>query len=103
MNFHPDPYVRRAHNEAQSDAIRSASSKGEMRQYEFEITHRTRRNVERARATARTPEIARWHIVLEYGSQFDVEDLFCDVNPAHQVLGEIDCTDPGCETIIQGA
>ncbi len=70
-----------------------------MRQYEFEITHRTRCNVERARATARTPEIARWHIVDCYGDQFDVADLFCDVNPAHSILGEIDCT--GCEAIAQ--
>ena len=74
-----------------------------MRQYEFEITHRTRHNVERARATARTPEIARWHIVDFYGDQFDVADLFCDVNPPHHVLGEIDCTDPGCETIARAA
>lgn len=99
MNFHPDPYVRRAHNEAQFDAIRSASNMGEMRQYEYEITHRTRRNVERARATARTPEIARWHIVMAYGDQFDVADLFCDVNPAHSILGEIDCTSLGAEQI----
>ena len=70
-----------------------------MKQYEFEITHRTRRNVERARATARTPEIARWHIVMAYGDQFDVADLFCDVNPAHSILGEIDCTSPGAEQI----
>lgn len=72
-----------------------------MKQYEFEITHRTRRNVERARATARTPEIARWHIVDCYGDQFDVADLFCDVNPPHHVRGEIDCTSPGCETIAR--
>ena len=71
-----------------------------MKQYEFEATHRTRRNVERIRATARTPEIARWHIVNYYGDQFDVADLFCNVNPPHHILGEIDCTDPGCESIV---
>ncbi len=71
-----------------------------MKQYEFEAVHRTRRNVERIRATARTPEIARWHIVNYYGDQFDVADLFCDVNPPHHVLGEIDCTSPGAEQMV---
>ena len=70
-----------------------------MKQYEFEAVHRTRRNVERIRATARTPEIARWHLVDAYGDQFDISDFFCDINPAHHVLGEIDCTAPGCEEI----
>jgi hypothetical protein len=30
---------------------------------------------------------------LAYGQQFNVMDLFCNVNPAHHVLGEIDCSD----------
>lgn len=70
-----------------------------MKQYEFEATHRTRGNVERIRATARTQEIARAHIVNYYGDQFDVAGLCCDVNPPHQVLGEIDCTAPGAEAL----
>lgn len=68
-----------------------------MRQYEFEATHRTRGNVERIRATARTEAIARAHIVDAYGSQFDVAGLCCDVNPPHSVIGEIDCTSSGAE------
>lgn len=68
-----------------------------MRQFEFEAVHRTRGNVERIRATAKTMAIARAHIVNYYGDQFDIAGLCCDVNPAHHVLGEIDCTDPGAE------
>ncbi len=68
-----------------------------MKQYEFEATHRTRGNVERIRATARTEAIARAHIVNYYGDQFDIAGLSCDVNPPHRILGEIDCTDPGAE------
>lgn len=68
-----------------------------MKQYEFEAVHRTRRNVERIRATARTAAIARAHIVDYYGDQFDVAELCCDVNPPHRVLGEIDCTSAGAE------
>jgi hypothetical protein len=73
-----------------------------MKQYEFEAVHRTRRNVERIRATARTPAIARWHIVNYYGDQFDILDLHCDVNPPHSVLGEIDCTSPKAELLALG-
>lgn len=68
-----------------------------MKQYEFEAVNRKRGNVERIRATARTEAIARAHIVNYYGDQFDIAGLCCDVNPPHQVLGEIDCTDPGAE------
>lgn len=68
-----------------------------MKQFEFEAIHRTRGKVERIRATARTQEIARAHIVNYYGTQFDVAGFCCDVNPPHHVLGEIDCTDPGAE------
>ena len=72
-----------------------------MRQYEFEAVHRTRGNVERIRATAKTMAIARAHIVNYYGGQFEIAGLCCDVNPPHHVLGEIDCTDPGAETFAQ--
>ena len=68
-----------------------------MKQYEYEATHRTRGNVERIRATARNAAIARAHIVEEYGQQFDIADLFCNIDKPHAVLGEIDCTAPGCE------
>jgi hypothetical protein len=68
-----------------------------MKQFEFEAVNRRRGNVERIRATARTDAIARAHIVNYYGNQFDIAGLFCNVNPPHHVLGEIDCTGPGAE------
>lgn len=64
-----------------------------MKQYEFEAINRKRGNVERIRATAKTEAIARAHIVNYYGQQFDVMQACCDVNPPHQILGEIDCSD----------
>jgi hypothetical protein len=64
-----------------------------MKQYEFQITNKRSARVEHARATAATAAIARAQIVLAYGQQFDVMGLHCDVNPAHHVLGEIDCSD----------
>ena len=68
-----------------------------MKQYEFEITNKRTGRVEQARATAATPEIARAQVVLMYGLQYTVAGLFSDVNPPHQVAGEIDCEDfPEC-------
>lgn len=64
-----------------------------MKQYEFEAINRKRGNVERIRATAKAAAIARAHIVNYYGEQFDVMESCCDVNPPHQILGEIDCSD----------
>ena len=63
-----------------------------MKQYEFEVINRTRKNVERIRATAATAAIARAAIVDYYGDQFDVMELCCDINPPHSILGEIDCS-----------
>ena len=63
-----------------------------MKQYEFEAINRARGNVERIRATAKTEQIARAHIVNYYGQQFDILESCCDVNPPHHVLGEIDCS-----------
>lgn len=67
-----------------------------MRQFEFEAVNRKRGNVERIRATAINARVARWHIVNEYGAQFEIADLYCDINPPHRVLGEIDCSAPAC-------
>jgi hypothetical protein len=64
-----------------------------MKQYEFQMINKRSDRVEYARATAATAAIARAQIVLAYGPQFDVMGLHCDVNPAHYVLGEIDCSD----------
>lgn len=71
-----------------------------MKQYTFEARHRKTNRLERIRATARTPEIARWHIVNYYGSQFDIADLYCDIDPPHRILGEIDCSDSGCDAMV---
>ena len=68
-----------------------------MKQYTFEATNRRTGRVEPIRATARTDAIARAHIVNYYGDQFDIADLYSDIDPPHRVLGEIDCTDPGAE------
>jgi hypothetical protein len=68
-----------------------------MNQFEFEAIPRHSGRVERIRATAKTADIARAHIVNYYGSQFDIAGLCCDIRPAHQVLGEIDCTSAGAE------
>lgn len=64
-----------------------------MRQYEYEMINKKSGRVEYARATAKTAEIARLQIVLAYGDQFNVMDLFADIRPPHAMLGEIDCSD----------
>ena len=63
-----------------------------MKQYEFQMFNQKSGRLEYARATAKTEKIARMQIVLAYGDQFDVMDLCSDVNPPHQILGEIDCS-----------
>ena len=63
-----------------------------MKQFEFEMINKQTKRVEHARATARNEAIARAQIVIFYGSQFDVLQLCSDINPAHYVLGEIDCS-----------
>jgi len=80
------------------EQFRSVQLQGvDMKQFTYEVTHRASGRVERIRATAKTAPIARAHIVDYYGAQFDVADLFCDIDPPHRVLGEIDCTAPGAE------
>jgi hypothetical protein len=64
-----------------------------MKQYEYQLINKTSGRVEHARATAKTPTIARDQIVLTYGQQFEVLALFSNINPPHHVLGEIDCSD----------
>jgi hypothetical protein len=64
-----------------------------MKQYEFQMIDKRSARAEHARATAATAAIARAQIVLAYGQQFDVMDLYSDINPAHYILGEIDCSD----------
>jgi hypothetical protein len=63
-----------------------------MRQYEYQLINKRTARVEHARATAATAAIARAQIVLAYGQQFEVLDLYCDINPPHHVMGEIDCS-----------
>jgi hypothetical protein len=64
-----------------------------MKQYEYQITRKATGRIEWARATAASPDIARAQIVLMYGSQFDVAELYSDINPPHRIIGEIDCSD----------
>jgi len=63
-----------------------------MRQFEFEMINKRTGRIEHARATAINEAIARAQIVIFYGSQFDVMGFYSDVNPAHYVIGEIDCS-----------
>jgi len=64
-----------------------------MRQYTFQVINKKTGQVDHVRATAKTPEIARNQIVLSYGLHHSVMGLFCNVNPAHHTVGEIDCSD----------
>lgn len=63
-----------------------------MKQFEFSIISKRTGRADHVRATARSAEIARAHIVSEYGSAYTVADLFCDIHAPHQFAGEIDCT-----------
>jgi hypothetical protein len=63
-----------------------------MKQYQFEIFNKKSGRLEHARATAKNAEIARLQIILAYGDQFDVMDGYSDINPPHQISGEIDCS-----------
>jgi hypothetical protein len=70
-----------------------------MKQFTFEITHKTSNRVDQVRATAANPTIARAQVVLMYGQHYNVADLYCHINPAHHTVGEIDCTDfPASDT-----
>jgi len=64
-----------------------------MKQYEYQLTRKATGRIEWARATAASADIARAQIVLMYGSQFDVAELYSDINPPHRIIGEIDCSD----------
>jgi hypothetical protein len=64
-----------------------------MKQYTYSIVHKTQDRANTVRATAKTPEIARAQIVLMYGRHHTVAELFCDIDPPHRILGEIDCSD----------
>jgi hypothetical protein len=63
-----------------------------MRQYTFEIVNKKTGKVDHVRATAASPEIARNQIVLTCGLSHNIMGLYCNVNPAHHTLGEIDCS-----------
>jgi len=63
-----------------------------MKQYTYQVTNKKTGQVDHVRASAANPEIARNQIVLAYGLHHNVMDLYCNVNPAHHTVGEIDCT-----------
>jgi len=64
-----------------------------MKQDEYQLTRKATGRIEWARATAASVDIARAQIVLMYSPQFDVADLYSDINSPHRILGEIDCSD----------
>jgi hypothetical protein len=63
-----------------------------MRQYTYQVVNKSTGQVDHVRATAANPEIARNQIVLAYGLHHSVMETFCNVNPAHHTVGEIDCS-----------
>ncbi len=70
-----------------------------MRQYTYQLINKATGGIDQARATAASPDIARAQIVLSYGRSFDVLDTFMDVNAAHKIAGEIDCSNfPASDT-----
>lgn len=64
-----------------------------MKQYEFQMINKYTGRVEHARATALHAAIARAQIALAYADSFYILDTYSDINPAHHVAGEIDCSD----------
>ena len=68
-----------------------------MKQFSFDAQNIRTGSWETIRATARTEQIARAHIVNYYSPQFEVSQAAKDVNTAHHTLGEIDCTSAGSE------
>lgn len=63
-----------------------------MRQYTYQLINKATGGLDQARATAASPDIARAQIVLSYGRSFEVLETFSDINPAHKIAGEIDCS-----------
>lgn len=72
-----------------------------MRQFEFLATPWGQGSRHSIRATARTVDIARWHIVDRYGIYYDISDYPIRTHAPHAILGEIDCTNPGAETVAR--
>lgn len=64
-----------------------------MKQYEYNMTNKRTGRTEHARATAANAVIAHAQIVLMYGQQFEICELYSDINPPHYIAGEIDCSD----------
>jgi hypothetical protein len=63
-----------------------------MRQYTYQVVNKSTGQVDHVRATAAKPEIARSQIVLAYGLHHSVMQTFCNINPKHHTVGEIDCS-----------
>lgn len=70
-----------------------------MNQYEYRLTSKTTGINNRARATARSAQIARLHIARCYGHTFDVGVEPIAIRSAHEVIGEIDCNALGCDEV----
>jgi hypothetical protein len=64
-----------------------------MHQFTYEITCKRTGRVERARCTAPRADWARLQLQLVYEPQFAIAELYCDIDPPHRTLGEIDAAD----------
>ena len=64
-----------------------------MKQYTYSIIDKQTGHANQVRCTAPKPEWARLQVLLIYGQECEVAESFCDIDPPHQVLGEIDASD----------
>lgn len=64
-----------------------------MKQFEYTITNKKSGQIHQVRASAKNANIARLQIILSYGIDYVVSDMPSNIRPAHQVSGEIDCSD----------
>lgn len=64
-----------------------------MRQYTYSIIDKKTNKADLVRCTAPNPEWARLQVILAYGQECEVAESFCDIDPPHRILGEIDASD----------
>lgn len=71
-----------------------------MHQFSFLAVSKRNNHCDSIRATARDARIARWHVMNYYGHLYDISEEPTSIRPPHHVLGEIDCSDEGCESLV---
>ena len=64
-----------------------------MNQFEYKIINKTSGRINQVHATAKTFEIARLQLILTYGTWNTIAKEPSNIRPAHQVYGELDCSD----------